>query len=189
MFLFSISLFASPKKICSYQLDTDKATVEATGYKFTEKLAVAGQFTGFSVNKNELQAKALDLLQGLVVTVDLLTLDSGNSLRNKNMRETLFANIIGDSKAIVTVKVVKEKTLETELSLNDKVMPVSFDYTISKGLIQATGVVDLAKFAMGEQITALRKRCSSLHTGADGKSVTWTDFTLKVTAPLKQTCQ
>ena len=64
-----------------------------------------------------------------------------------------------------------------------------FKYQKKEEVITATGEIDLIEFAMGEQIAALKKRCGSLHTGADDKSVTWTTFDLKLTAKLKKHCE
>ena len=118
-----------------------------------------------------------------------MTVDSGNSLRDKNLRETLFSGILGDSVAVVKVKEVANKTIETEIRVNEKTQNVSFDYVIKGNTITATGKFDVLQFAMSSQFAALKKRCSSLHAGEDGKSVTWSEFALKVTAKLKKLCK
>lgn len=187
-FLLFTSLAQAKGKACEYQFDVANSVVEGTGFKYTEKTGVTARFTGFKLNKTEKVSSEKALLEGLKVTVDLMTLNSGNGLRDKNMRETLFSNILGDSVAKVSVKKVTDKKIETELVLNEKTQPVIFDYKVDKGLMVATGSFDAAKLAMGEQIAALKKRCGSLHTGSDGKSVTWTTFDLKVTAKINKTC-
>lgn len=190
-----VSLFAfqshskTPKKACDYSFDVENSVVEGTGFKYTEKTGVTGKFTGFKLNKTESKKSPKDLLNDLVVTVELMKLDSGNTIRDKNMRETLFAGILGDSVATVTVKKVMDKKISAEIKINEKTQMVDFDYSTNGQVMTATGVFDAMKFALGDQIAALKKRCGSLHTGSDGKSVTWTDFALKVTAKLKETCK
>lgn len=186
--LFSVYAMAAEKGACSYKFNLEKSEIKGTGFKLTEKKGVAGSFTGFKLNKEETAKVEKDLLKDLVVTVDLMTLDSGNALRDKNLRETLFANIVGDSIVTVSVKSVTEKKIETELKLNDKTQKVMFDYTLKDGFITAKGSFDVLKFAMGDQVAALKKRCGSLHTGSDGKSVTWTDFDLLVKAKIDGKC-
>jgi polyisoprenoid-binding protein YceI len=185
VFLFVGSAHAN----CTYSFDVDQSVVEGTGYKFTEKEGVTAVFEGVSLNNTKSVANKKDLLKDLVVTVDLLSIDSENALRDRNMRETLFANITNDSKVTVRVKKVGEKTMETEINLNNKTQPVTFDYQWTAKGIEAKGVFDALKYALGDQIAALKKTCGSLHTGADGKSVTWTDFDLSVKAVIKETCQ
>jgi polyisoprenoid-binding protein YceI len=186
--LFSLNVLGA-KTSCTYEFDTENSLVQGTGYKTTDKVGVTGQFPGIEINKQEKAKNPKDLLQGLVVTVNLVSLDSGNALRDKNMRETLFAGILGDSKATVTVKNVTDQVIATEVLLNEKTQKVDFTYSVKGDTIEAKGVFDALKYALGDQIAALKKRCGSLHTGADGKSVTWTDFDLSVIAKLKKTCQ
>lgn len=189
-FILLLSLQAQAKKqACTYEFDKENSKVEGTGYKYTEKAGVAGHFPGFKLNKLEKKASVEELLNGLVVMVDLVTLDSGNALRDKNMRETLFTGILGDSVATVTVKKVSKDKIETEMKLNEKTQGITFDYKVKGDTLTATGIFDSVKYALGDQLAALKKRCGSLHTGSDGKSVTWSDFALKVTAKLKKVCK
>lgn len=176
-------------KTCTYEFDVEKSTLQGTGYKTTEKVGVAGRFSGIKINKSEKLEEPQKLLEGLEVVVDLMTLDSGNALRDKNLMETLFAGVLGDSVATVTVKSVSDKKISTELKINEKTQTVNFDYSLKGDVFKATGKFDAMSFALGDQIAALKKRCGSLHTGSDGKSVTWTEFDLSVTAPLKKSCQ
>lgn len=180
--------FAKGKE-CSYEFDKENSVVEGTGFKFTEKTGVKGTFPGFEINKSTKAKSPKELLDGLEVTVNLITLDSGNELRDKNILETLFTGILGDSVAVVKVKKVTDKKIETEMTLNEKTQKVDFDYSIKDDVISAKGVFDATQYALGDQIEAFKKRCGSLHTGSDGKSVTWTSFDLAVTAKLKKTCQ
>ena len=184
--LFFLNAFAED---CTYQLDLENFSIQGTGYKFTNKVGVNGLFAGFKLNKNEKQKSIQALLRGLTVTVDLMSLDSGDLVRNKNMKETLFAGMLGSSSATVSVQKVGAKTIETQLRVNNKTQRVVFGYTIKNGVITAKGRFDALKYALGKQIAALKKRCGLLHTGADGKSVTWTDFDLKVTAGTKKACR
>ncbi len=186
--LFSVASYGEGKD-CVYEFDTENSKVEGTGYKTSDKVGVTGSFPGFELNKSVKAKSPKALLEGLVVTVNLVTLDSGNALRDKNLRETFFTGILGDSKATVTVKKVTDKKIETELNLNEKTQKIDFDFSVKGDQMIAKGVFDAVKFALGDQIAALKKRCSSLHTGSDGKSVTWTEFDLTVTAQLKKTCK
>lgn len=184
--LFSFNVYAAE---CTYEFDMEKSEVSGTGFKFTEKKAVKAKFLNFSLNKNEKKASVKELLEGLQVTVDLMALDSGDALRDKNLRETFFAAIIGNAEAKVEVKKVNKKTLDTILHLNDKSLPLIFQYSIKGGIIEATSSFDALTFAMGDSVDALKKRCGSLHTGEDGVSKTWTEFDLAVKGVSKKVCK
>lgn len=185
--LFSFQVHSQGKN-CRYNFDRDKSLVQATGYKFSDKVGVTATFEGVELNSNKEQKNKKDLLNGLVVSVDLLSIDSENSLRDMNLRETLFANILGDSKVTVAVEKVTDKKIETKVTLNQKSQKVVFDYKMTDSGVEAKGLFDALKYSLGDQIAALKKRCGSLHTGEDGKSITWTDFDLEVKAYFKKTC-
>lgn len=187
--VFSASMASAKASKCTYQIDQEHSKLQGTGYKYTNKTGVTADFTGVELSKTEKAKSVAELLKGLVVTVDLMTLDSGNALRDKNLRETLFAGILGDSVAKVTVKKVTDDKISTELKINEKTQAIDFNYSVKNDILKATGQFDALSFALGEQIEALKKRCGSLHTGEDGKSVTWTDFALAVTAKLKKVCK
>lgn len=186
VFCFSFSLFA---KDCSYEFDQDSAVITGTGFKTSKKIGVDGNFPGITLNKTEKTEDPKKLLEGLVVTVDLVSLDSGNSLRDTNLRETLFANIIGDSVVEVSVKEVTKDKIKTTMKINDKSQEITFNYKLENDTFKADGKFDALKFALGDQIDMLKKRCGSLHTGSDGKSVTWTEFNISLLAPLKKICK
>ncbi len=193
MLIFLLSFFMSSftfSQSCQYEFDLKKTVVEGTGYKFTQKEAVSARFSGFKINQEgQKKDNAKDLLKDLEVTVDLMTIDSGNSLRDQNLRETLFSGIFGDSIATINVKSVTADQIETLLKINEKSLPVTFTYKIKDQMIEALGSFDALDFALTEQIAALKKRCGSLHTGSDGKAKTWTDFKLSVKAALKKNCE
>ncbi len=188
---FFVLIFTLPahSKDCTYEFDQEKAIITGTGYKTSEKIGVDGNFPGVKLNKAEKKKTPKELLKDLVVTVDLVSLDSGNSLRDKNLRETLFSNILGDSVVEVKVDQIEKDKLKTTMKINEQTQKIDFTYKVDGDKITAEGVFDAVKFALGDQIAALKKRCGSLHTGEDGKSVTWTDFKVSVLAPLKKVCK
>ena len=193
--LFSVLFFAqnilaaSAAGNCLYSFDVDNSVVEGTGFKTTQKVGVAGKFLKFSTNSKGKKKSVKELLEGLVVTVDLMSVDSGNAIHDKNLREAFFSLLSENSKAQVTVKSVSEKELVTELSVHGKKKDVRFAYEIKKDVVEAKGSFDALDFAMTEAMDALKKRCGALHTGSDGKSKTWSTFDLRVEARLLKACK
>lgn len=184
-FIFSLTAFSSD---CIYEFDPAHSVIQGTGYKFTEKMGVNGSFTGFKLSKNEKKKSIRELLKDLVVTVDLTTLDSGDSMRDKNISETLFSGFSGGPVVRVSVEKVTNKTIETQLKMNNRSQGVIFNYKIKAGVLSAKGHFDIFEYALGKQMGKFKKRCGLLHVGKDKKSVTWTNFGLSVTAKIKKTC-
>jgi|GEM_PF-1264989 len=191
--LFAQASSAADK--CSYAIDTKNSVIEATGYKFTEKKAVGAKILGvtFGDTKSVPSGDSVQaLFEGLVVNVDLMTLDSGNGIRDNNLREHLLSYLKGEAVAKVSVKTYKNQKMQTVMNLNGVDKDVTFkveEKTDAKGAaITATSSIEGADFLMGKGLAALAKRCKSLHTGSDGKAKTWSDFGLKVSVKLLKTC-
>ncbi len=174
---------------CTYQFDLKNSSIQGTGYKFTKKMGVSGYFPDFKLSKNGKKKSVMELLKGLVVTVNPATLDSGNPVRDKNMTETLFFGLAGGSEVTVSVENVTDTNIETQLKINNRTRKVIFTYSIKEGVLTARGRFNAFEYALGRHIEALKKRCGPLHTGQNGKSVTWTDFDLSGTAKIIKTCQ
>lgn len=186
LLLFPLMSFG---KECTYSWDQAKSSVEGTGFKFTEKVGVKAKFPKYSLNKATPQKSVKELLQGLVVSVDLNSIDSGNAVRDKNLVDTFFSNIKDPGKAQVTVKSVGKKSIEASLKINGVMKPVRFDYSMKNDQVVATGRFDALAYTMGKAYNALKERCKVLHTGKDGVSKMWSDFDLKVVGQLKKVCK
>ena len=183
---FSTSAFAED---CTYQFDIKNSLVQGTGYKFTDKQGVTAKFKSFNLSRNTKQKSLEDLIKGLVITVDLKSLDSGDPLRDRNILETLFAKLVGGLTAVVSVKNLTDKSIQTELKINNRSQKVKFDYSVQEDVLTARGQFDSLQYGFGKQIENLKKRCGPLHVGKDGKSVTWTDFGLSVKAKILKVCK
>jgi hypothetical protein len=73
------------------------------------------------------------------------------------------------------------------LNLNGVSKSVPFAVAVEGNRYRFTGSIGFADFAMQAQHTALHEACAALHTGKDGKSVTWDTVELLVEAQVS--CQ
>ena len=179
--LFSFEVFGFSR--CKISFDASRSKIEGTGYKFTEKAGVTASFPKFTVS--EAHGSSLSgLLDDLVVTVDLLSVDSKNAARDQNLRNSLFMGLTDESRVKVVVKDVSGSKLKTQMTLNGVTRDVDFQWTENNGMLIAEGRIDILDFSMNPAFTALQKLCNKLHVGKDGKSKTWSDFALKVSATL-----
>ncbi|MCB0379342.1 MAG: YceI family protein [Bdellovibrionales bacterium] len=186
--LITLSIPALAEKNCQFRFDLENSVVEGTGFKFTKKTGVTGKFPKFTLNNEDAKKEIKDLLKGLIVTVDTMTVETNNNLRDQNLREAFFSVLADNAEAKVEVKKVLDKKIEALVHLNGQSKPVSFTYKVGKDSIEAEGSIDAMDFAMTDAMASLVKRCGSLHTDKDGKSKTWSDFKLHVKAALKKVC-
>ena len=175
-----------PKRNAKCLLTKTSPKLKELGLSLRKKKGVTAVFKDYSLNKAT--SDSVDnLLKGLEVSVDLKSLDSDSWVRDRNLRKTLFKALKNESKAVVKVKSVEAKTLKTSLLLNGVEKAIDFQLTRTADQLVATGSFDALDFMMKPAIDALIDKCKGLHTGGDGKSKTWSDFALRVTAQLKKT--
>ncbi len=145
----------------AYELD-GKLGVTWTGYKTEKKAPVSGTF-----NDIKLDIKSSDnlsiFLKSALVTIDALSLESKNAMRNANIK-LIFS--LASAKIIKgTILDVDEtnKTLNLEVTMNQisKVVPMS--YEIQNSEIVAKGSIDILDYDLESSYMNFAKKCAPFH--------------------------
>lgn len=184
---------ASSKKSsgsCTYLVK--KATPSWTAYKYTKKAPVSGTFNIFKLSTAKPGKNLMEALKGLTINIDPKSVESKNAPRNVTIATKFFA-IFLKPKAItgeiVAVKGDDKKgTIDIKVGMNGQEKTIQFAYTMEGDTLIAQKSIDMMTFGMKAALGSLHKSCKKLHTGKDGKSKTWTDVLLKVTATITKTC-
>lgn len=184
------SSFAANKSKCTYKLEKKSEKIGFTGYKFTEKAGVDGTFKSVRITTSENGAESLvKLVGGSSFWIDEKSFDAGNAARNKNITESLWDNIAGTTLSGHVLSInSKNKTLKIRLEMGKKDHDVEMKYTYEKQNFSAEGTIDLIKLGFNDAFSALEKKCAVLHKGKDGKSKTWSDVAIRVSAKITKNC-
>ena len=199
MSLSSSTAFAA--KSCRFELVPETPKIEFVGYKTTQKVGVTSTFKQFHV-KTSKNAKSLkDLLKTAKFELDASSVESGNELRNTNLRDHFFTQIKKYQRINGSVQSVADGMITFNLNLNSISKPVSLDYTvtpadhtagISSGSkmsrLEMKGVIDVLEFNLSSALASLNQVCMDLHKGSDGISKTWSTVNLIVKAQVEERC-
>ena len=166
---------------------SENPTIKFTGYKFTEKLGVSGNFKKIEWKVSKSAKSLSELIKGAKVRIDTHSIDAGNEARNMNITEGLFKHW-GDRYIEVEFKEVDEKnqTIKAEMEVGSQDEDVYFQYYKNKsGDYVFTGSIDLLQMGFSKAYYALAEICGDMHTGKDGVKKSWPVVDIEVTAKIK----
>jgi polyisoprenoid-binding protein YceI len=175
---------------CTYELDKNSVVVGWTGFKTTQKTAVTGTFKKVEVIGKTKAQNVAQLMDGLKVSVDDLSVDSGNPLRDKNLIDFFFKKLKPSISG--KIKNFSEKTQSFVLALTFNGQTKDIRMNFAAGQDQnyvATGPMDILAFGGKSALSALNQQCLVLHKGPDGVSKTWPEAMVTLKGTIKKTCQ
>ena len=154
------------------------ATVNWTGFKTTEKVAVSGKFDAVQVLDAKEGTTPEEILQGAKVRVAVSSIDSGLEERDSKLKMILFGSMLNTNDILGVINFKGGKTY-IKFTLND----VSKEYEVQSKFENNTftihTTVNLADFNANSAVEALNKACFDLHKGADGISKTWSEVDIE----------
>jgi polyisoprenoid-binding protein YceI len=170
-------------------LDKKSVKVDWTAFKTTAKVGVNGSFKTVEI-KGKDKAKSLTaLLKGLNISVDKLSVDTGNPARDATLGEFFFKKLSKNISAKIKSVSEKDSTFEMSLNLNGKTQNVKMTYSSeADDQYKATGEINIFDFSGNKALAALNEKCVDLHKGADGVSKTWPNVVLNLSVHVVSHC-
>ncbi len=201
MITFLISLlfaaqttFAKPDH-CTYRTKNKGVQVSFVGYKTTKKVGVEGKFLEVTTEGQKARSKhSLAKLLALPVTVNLLSVDSGNPVRDQNLK-TAFFGMMSSQKAVGRLTNLKmantgsEGTATLELTLNGVTKEYPMVLTRTQDSVSGAATIDTLSFGANQAFESLSKVCHDLHIGEDGISKTWSEVDIKISHSFQKNCE
>lgn len=188
-------LFGAPQvlgKSCTYQVKEDTAKLTWKGYKFTEKKAVGGSFDKISWSQNKNATSLKGLIESISWEIDPVSVNSGDKTRDFNLTSKFFGMMKSAGKIGGNVKSfdLGKNTSVATISMNGVNSDVIFKVTTDKNSLMWSGQLKLSEqFQMVASVNSLAEACKVLHTGTDGKAVTWDEVGLEIVAHYEETCK
>ena len=184
---------AAPQKSpgCSYKIK--EAKPEWTAYKYTEKAAVGGTFTTFTLSSTKAAPSFSGAMNELSIEIDASSVESNNPARNKTIAEKYFSLFAPQS--IIKGNVLsakgdeKQGSIDINIDMNGVQKPYTFSYEEKDGVVVASAVMDMMDFQLQKPFESIHTACETLHTGKDGVAKTWTEVALRVVVQYEKVCQ
>lgn len=180
--VLSITLFScekekkqeeKPPTETSYSIDAENSSVQWTGYKTTDKVAVNGTFKEISILNLNSGSTAAAALEGLEFEIPVSSIYSKDTIRDGKLKR-LFFGVMENTlnlKGKFTVKDASNGNIA--LSMNGLTKELPFTYEMSKDTILINATMDLKIWETENAMASIHQACLELHTGADGVSKTW----------------
>jgi len=162
-----------PVSELSYNVNADKSSVQWTGYKTTDKIAVNGTFKEIKVLNMNSGSTAAGSLEGLEFEIPVSSIYSKDTLRDGKLKR-LFFGVMDNTlnlKGKFSVKDTSNGSIA--LSMNGLTKELPFTYEMSKDTILINATMDLNIWETQNALASIHEACLELHTGADGVSKTW----------------
>jgi Mor family transcriptional regulator len=168
------------------KVDVGTPSIKFIGYKFTDKTPVSGTFKKVEWKYKKVAADIEESLQGASFVIDSHSIDAGKVARNINITNALFKNWGGREIKGEVVKVLKSKKMVfTKFTVGERSFEVPFRYRMQSKKVILTAVIDLIDVGFKKSYELLSKRCAPWHKGKDGKTLTWSEVALEVSAIVK----
>lgn len=180
--IISITLFScgkekkqeeKPATETSYSVDAENSSVQWTGYKTTDKVAVNGTFKEISILNMNSGSTAATSLEGLEFEIPVSSIYSKDTIRDGKLKR-LFFGVMDNTlnlKGKFSVKDASNGSIA--ISMNGLTKELPFTYDMSKDTILINATMDLNIWETQNALASIHQACLELHTGADGVSKTW----------------
>jgi len=162
--------------------NTNKIDVTWTSYKTLAKIGVGGNFSKVDlkiVNKDASDVKKM--LLNAEIRTSLEALDAKMDLKNSNIAKFFTANL-ADKVVIAKVILVTNKKLDVSITLNKVTKTIPMSYTVEKGIVKATGVIDGLDYKLVPALGILNMNV------AGHKKKGWNDIAIGFELPYDTSC-
>ncbi len=176
----------------TYTVQSGKSSVNWTAYKKSTKAPVHGTFKPSGtdapsfVKKSSPAATAIGAADGLEFSIPVMEIFSGNEQRD-NILRTFFFGLMKNTvqlQGTVHVDSAGTSTGTVDISMNGEQHSIPVTFTVNNDTLSLKGHMNLDDWHVSAAMESLNKHCKLQHTGADGKSITWSDVDLNVNTVL-----
>lgn len=160
--------------------------VEWTAYKYTRKLGVSGYFKHTEIKVPKSTHQGIQAWNGLEISIPTNSLESNMSIRNENILNYYFANLI-NSKVIrgKLISIQENGQADIEIEFNGVNRSVLFYYEYRSDQIELKAELDLGEWNAASALTHFEDCCASYHADEDGINLVWPSVDITISAPIE----
>lgn len=189
IFFIAVSCKKEAKKeeAPKFSVIPETITVNWTGYKTSDKIAVKGKFEKVEISNSKEAATAIEAINGTEFNLPVSSLASGDATRDTKLKTLFFAVMDATASLTGTVNLEADGKGTVNLKMNGITKAVPVTYIISDQIVELHGSLDIVNdFKADAALASIHKACEVLHTGADGVSKTWSEVAIDAAIYLKK---
>lgn len=188
--VLSFGAIACKKEIekapAKFSVEPETITVNWTGYKTTEKVAVKGVFQEIAINNIKNDTSAVGALNGTSFDIPVSSLFSKDPTRDSKLKELFFGVMDATVSLTGTLNLNSDGTGNIDLKMNGVQHKIPVTFIVSGQLVELEGTMNIGDFNAQPALKSLSEACFDLHKGPDGVSKTWSDVAISAAVYLKK---
>ena len=190
VFLFSIAIISCKKDIkkepAKFSIEPKTITVNWTGYKTTDKVAVKGQFKEIEISNIKESGTAVDALNGAEFSIPISSLFTDEPIRDSKLKQLFFGVMDNTLSLTGTLNLSKDGTGAIDLLMNGVQQKIPVTYIASGQLVELEGTMNLDNWNGQAALASINEACFDLHKGPDGISKTWNEVAISAAVYLRK---
>ena len=190
VFLFSIAIISCKKDIqkepAKFSIEPKTITVNWTGYKTTDKVAVKGQFKEIEISNIKESGTAVDALNGVEFSIPISSLFTDEPIRDSKLKQLFFGVMDNTLSLTGTLNLSKDGTGAIDLLMNGVQQKIPVTYIASGQLVELEGTMNLDNWNGQAALASINEACFDLHKGPDGISKTWNEVAISAAVYLRE---
>lgn len=190
VFLFSIAIISCKKDIqkepAKFSIEPKTITVNWTGYKTTDKVAVKGQFKEIEISNIKESGTAVDALNGAEFSIPISSLFTDEPIRDSKLKQLFFGVMDNTLSLTGTLNLSKDGTGAIDLLMNGVQQKIPVTYIASGQLVELEGTMNLDNWNGQAALASINEACFDLHKGPDGISKTWNEVAVNAAVYLRK---
>ena len=190
VFLFSIAIISCKKDIqkepAKFSIEPKTITVNWTGYKTTDKVAVKGQFKEIEISNIKESGTAVDALNGVEFSIPISSLFTDEPIRDSKLKQLFFGVMDNTLSLTGTLNLSKDGTGAIDLLMNGVQQKIPVTYIASGQLVELEGTMNLDNWNGQAALASINEACFDLHKGPDGISKTWNEVAVNAAVYLRK---
>ncbi len=174
------------KESAQYSIESKTITVNWTGYKTTDKVAVKGQFNEINIMTVKSGMTALEALNGAEFSIPISSLFTNEPVRDSKLKQLFFGVMDNTLSLSGTLNLDNDGAGSIDLLMNGVQQKIPITYIISGQLVELEGTMNLNDWNGQTALASINEACFDLHKGPDGVSKTWSEVAISAAIYLKK---
>ena len=166
-----------------YQIQIAETEVTWTAYKTSDKIPVTGKFEKIIVENLKEAETITDAVDGSRFKIPVNSINSTDEIRDGKILNSFFGAMLNTSELSGSIEVGGNNQGLVKLKMNGITKDIPIVYHVNENLMILEGTMNIDNWGAQAALNMLNGVCKELHTGPDGKTVTWSD--VKISAKIQ----